>query len=120
MGFFKILGMVTENWLNVKNLDTGSDIHIANICKFEPLRVPSHIKNAVTEYVKQSYLNGGGLELTVLDVAALKLIFYSEIYGEQDGPEYDDIQKGLKSLMVANENDIRADIRLQARVALAI
>ena len=79
MGLFSMFTSATGNLFEIKNLDTGSDMLIATVCKFEPLNVRKEFKREITEHIKHLYLNNFEEPYTNSEVAVIKLIKYCEL-----------------------------------------
>lgn len=108
MGFFSALGAVAGNWMEVKALDAQSDLHISNICKFDPLRVKGLLRKQVSEAVKQMIINRLGPQYTVEDVALMKLLMYGKVFVDSHGTSDENCQniiKGIKRLQQSEDID---------------
>lgn len=92
MGFFNMFTTATGNLLEIKTLDTASDMLIATVCKFEPLNVRIEFKKEISEYIKQLYLSNNGEQYSNSEIAVIKLILYCEL-----SKEYPNILKELQT-----------------------
>lgn len=119
MGFFSSLGTTADNWVQFKGLDSGSDLHIANICKFEPLLVDSKLRKAISEAIKQMMVSNIGPQYSVEDVALAKLIMYCRIFLDHYGASDENslnIAKGIRKLL--SSEDVNPSISLEARILI--
>lgn len=117
MGFFSSLGIAAGNWMEFKSLDSGSDLHIANICKFEPLHVDGKLRKAISDATKQLMVSNVGPQYSVEDVALAKLLMYCRVFLDHYGASDVNCQnmaKGIRKLL--DSENINSSISLEARM----
>lgn len=119
MGFFGMLGDAAKKWVEIKALDSGSNILISKRCRFEPLLVSTEIRKEISKYIEILYLENNAKPYTVEEIALVKLALYSEIYREDDSV-YCQLLKGIRRIIETREVDIREELMHLAQTTAAI
>ena len=120
MGLFSGLGEIASSWLEIRTLDTGSDIMIANLCEFEPLNLAPAIRTEMSKIVKDMVLSNGGRSYSNEEITLLKLAIYSGLFRGEASlmAQYNEVQKGIRKILSMGCEGIRTEIMLNSRAAL--